>query len=112
MSGVVEGKTLEEAVDRGQWLAALGIRELGPSYVFPAILSPRESSSFAVQNLLLKRSIPQIPLAETNLQAIVKHRHVAGSGCGDGLTKIRRIMVSTERMAHDEMHRRRPRYSR
>ena len=33
LSGIVEGKSLEECVDRGQWLAALGLRELGPSYV-------------------------------------------------------------------------------
>lgn len=31
LSGVVEGKSLKECVDRGQWLAALGIQELGPS---------------------------------------------------------------------------------
>ena len=37
MSGVVEGKSLEESVDRGQWLAALGLKELGPSYVFPFV---------------------------------------------------------------------------
>ena len=31
MSGVVDGKDVDECVDRGQWLAALGIKELGPS---------------------------------------------------------------------------------
>ena len=41
MSGVVEGKLLEECVDRGQWLAALGLKELGPSYVnFSSSLHP------------------------------------------------------------------------
>ncbi|MCJ1306941.1 adenosine kinase [Agyrium rufum] len=41
VAGLVEGKSLEESVDMGQWLASLSIRELGPSYVpcdFP--LSP------------------------------------------------------------------------
>ena len=32
MSGIVLGKSLEECIDRAQWLAALGIKELGPSY--------------------------------------------------------------------------------
>ena len=31
MSGVVDGKGVDECVDRGQWLAALGIKELGPT---------------------------------------------------------------------------------
>ena len=31
MSGVVEGKGIDECVDQGQWLAALSIKELGPS---------------------------------------------------------------------------------
>ena len=30
-AGVVQGKSLEECVDMGQWLASLSIRELGPS---------------------------------------------------------------------------------
>ncbi|KAI9669794.1 MAG: adenosine kinase [Trizodia sp. TS-e1964] len=32
VAGIVQGKTLEESVDMGQWLASLSIRELGPSY--------------------------------------------------------------------------------
>lgn len=35
VAGIVEGKTLEESIDMGQWLASLSIRELGPSYVPP-----------------------------------------------------------------------------
>lgn len=31
VAGLVDGKSLEEAVDMGQWLAALSIQELGPS---------------------------------------------------------------------------------
>ncbi|KAI9883728.1 MAG: T-complex protein 1 subunit zeta [Watsoniomyces obsoletus] len=31
LAGIVEGKSLETAVDMGQWLASLSIRELGPS---------------------------------------------------------------------------------
>ncbi|KAK4190387.1 putative adenosine kinase [Podospora australis] len=34
-AGIVDGKSLEEAVDMGQWLARLSIKELGPSYPFP-----------------------------------------------------------------------------
>lgn len=33
VAGVVEGKSIDESVDQGQWLAALSIRELGPQYV-------------------------------------------------------------------------------
>ncbi|CBF86509.1 hypothetical protein AN2272.2 [Aspergillus nidulans FGSC A4] len=35
VAGVVQGKSLEESVDLGQWLAKLSIQELGPSYPFP-----------------------------------------------------------------------------
>ena len=35
LAGVVEGKSLEESVDMGHWLASLSIRELGPQYVIP-----------------------------------------------------------------------------
>lgn len=34
-AGVVQGKSLAESVDMGQWLARLSIQELGPSYPFP-----------------------------------------------------------------------------
>ncbi|KAL8935817.1 MAG: hypothetical protein Q9211_004497 [Gyalolechia sp. 1 TL-2023] len=35
VAGIVEGKSLEECVDMGQWLAKLSIQELGPQYPFP-----------------------------------------------------------------------------
>ncbi|CAN8096819.1 unnamed protein product [Discula destructiva] len=34
-AGIVEGKTLEESVHMGQWLAKLSIQELGPSFPYP-----------------------------------------------------------------------------
>ena len=34
MAGVVKGEPLEKCIDMGSWLAALSLRELGPSYVF------------------------------------------------------------------------------
>jgi adenosine kinase len=34
-AGVVDGKSLDESIDLGQWLARLSIKELGPSYPFP-----------------------------------------------------------------------------
>ncbi|KAK3940493.1 Ribokinase-like protein [Diplogelasinospora grovesii] len=34
-AGIIEGKSLDECVDMGQWLAKLSIKELGPSYPFP-----------------------------------------------------------------------------
>ncbi|KAI9726416.1 MAG: adenosine kinase [Chrysothrix sp. TS-e1954] len=33
LAGLVDGKDLKTCVDMGQWLAALGLRELGPSYI-------------------------------------------------------------------------------
>lgn len=35
VAGIVQGKSLETAIDMGQWLARLSIQELGPSYPFP-----------------------------------------------------------------------------
>ncbi|KAJ9152100.1 Ribokinase-like protein [Pleurostoma richardsiae] len=34
-AGIVEGKSLDECIDMGQWLARLSIKELGPSFPFP-----------------------------------------------------------------------------
>lgn len=36
VAGVVEGRSLDESIDLGQWLALLSIQELGPSYVHPS----------------------------------------------------------------------------
>ena len=35
VAGIVEGKSLEKAIDMGQWLAKLSIQELGPSFPQP-----------------------------------------------------------------------------
>ncbi|ODV95733.1 hypothetical protein PACTADRAFT_2047 [Pachysolen tannophilus NRRL Y-2460] len=35
MAGLVEGNDLDQSIDMGQWLAALSIQEVGPSYPFP-----------------------------------------------------------------------------
>lgn len=35
VAALVEGKTLEQAVDVGQWAAALSIQQVGPSFPFP-----------------------------------------------------------------------------
>lgn len=35
VAGIVQGKSLETAIDMGQWLARLSIQELGPSYPSP-----------------------------------------------------------------------------
>lgn len=35
IASLVQGKTLEQAVDVGQWAAALSIQEVGPSFPFP-----------------------------------------------------------------------------
>lgn len=33
VAGIVEGKTIDEQVDQGHWLARLSIQESGPQYV-------------------------------------------------------------------------------
>lgn len=35
VAGIVQGKSLDESVDMGQWLAKLSIKELGPQFPFP-----------------------------------------------------------------------------
>lgn len=40
MAGVVKGESLDKCIDQGQWLAALSLRELGPSYVLLPETSP------------------------------------------------------------------------
>ena len=35
VAGIVQGKSLDESVDMGHWLASLSIKELGPQYVHP-----------------------------------------------------------------------------
>ncbi|KAL8734851.1 MAG: hypothetical protein Q9166_001203 [cf. Caloplaca sp. 2 TL-2023] len=35
VAGIVEGKSLEESIDIGQWLAKLSIKELGPQFPYP-----------------------------------------------------------------------------
>ena len=37
MAGIVKGESLEKSIDMGSWLAALSLRELGPSYVLSQI---------------------------------------------------------------------------
>ncbi len=45
VAGIVEGKSLEQSIDMGHWLASLSIKELGPQYVST---SPSPSSTFIV----------------------------------------------------------------
>jgi len=35
VAGIMEGRSLDQCIDMGQWLARLSIQELGPSYPFP-----------------------------------------------------------------------------
>lgn len=39
LAGIVEGKSLEQSIDMGHWLASLSIKELGPQYVIPSLLT-------------------------------------------------------------------------
>ena len=44
VAGVVEGKSLDESIDMGHWLASLSIRELGPQYVQSLLTKPLQHS--------------------------------------------------------------------
>ena len=44
VAGVVEGKSLDESIDMGHWLASLSIRELGPQYVHSLPTEPSQNS--------------------------------------------------------------------
>jgi len=44
VAGIVRGEDLDTAVDMGQWLARLGIQELGPSYPFPKKTYAKDAS--------------------------------------------------------------------
>lgn len=58
MAGVVQGKDIDECVDRGQWLAALSIKELGPSLVVSFLLKiPRNAD------------VPQISIPQAGLHS-------------------------------------------
>ena len=50
LAGLVQGKPLETCVDTGMWLAALSLRELGPSYVLLLVFPMREPPAFARQD--------------------------------------------------------------
>ncbi|KAL8805467.1 MAG: hypothetical protein Q9182_001922 [Xanthomendoza sp. 2 TL-2023] len=66
VAGVVEGKSLEESVDMGQWLAKLSIQELGPQYVN----SCNPALTHAPPLILYHTNLPpssQIPPPQTNL---------------------------------------------
>lgn len=41
VAGLVQGKDLETSIDMGQWLAALSIQEVGPSYPLPKQTYPK-----------------------------------------------------------------------
>ena len=45
VAGIVEGKSLDESVDIGHWLASLSIKELGPQYVQPSAKTTFHRSS-------------------------------------------------------------------
>lgn len=51
VAGIVEGKSLDESIDMGHWLASLSIKELGPQYVQPLLTTP-----FIVLAIIIKTS--------------------------------------------------------
>ena len=44
VAGVVEGKSLDESIDMGHWLASLSIRELGPQYAHSLLIQSSQHS--------------------------------------------------------------------
>ena len=63
VSGIVEGKSLEQSVDQGHWLAHLSIKELGPQYVsIPATRLPTLHTPWHILNQIRQ---PMLLLALT-----------------------------------------------
>ena len=81
VAGIVEGKSLDEAIDMGHWLASLSIRELGPQYVILDESNPPSRrdlwSSVASANAYRSSSdthSPSIPINPPKPRQILPHR--------------------------------------
>ena len=53
IAGIVEGKSLDESIDMGHWLASLSIKELGPSYVINSLSDNLKTYSQAINEQIL-----------------------------------------------------------
>lgn len=66
MAAIVEGKSLDEAVNMGHWLASLSIKELGPQYV-PPCPQFRSLGTLPLAESVLIPLVLQIPLPKADL---------------------------------------------
>lgn len=55
VAGIVEGKTIDEQVDQGHWLARLSIQEPGPQYVTFLPLRSRKLQTYIFEHLDIKK---------------------------------------------------------
>ena len=60
-AGVVEGKTLDECIKMGHWLARLSLQELGPSYVLCLPLQSDLYNFTRMSDHMLIRRFPDTP---------------------------------------------------
>lgn len=101
-AGVAKGESMEKCVDMGQWLAALSLRELGPSYVIPPLsLYPEHSNPSAphksktgawLTSPSLQLPVPQQDLHSVFLDATHGHRsRVTGLSLPLDSDELRRI---------------------
>ena len=74
LAGVVRGEVLARCVDQGQWLAALCLRELGPSYASP--VRPRVQRADV--------DVPQVSVSEADLRVMALRQRLAFGGLRGG----------------------------
>ncbi len=56
-AGIIDGRSLDEAINMGQWLARLSIKELGPSYVQPLLLPFQTASAFSFPGRMVSLAV-------------------------------------------------------
>ena len=58
VAGVVEGKSLDQSIDMGHWLASLSIKELGPQYVHSFLIDIFHHSVNDCKNIKRQQAKP------------------------------------------------------
>ena len=71
VAGIVNGKTIDEQVDQGHWLARLSIQEPGPQYVtfLPSRSRKLQTSKFLSTLTLKRKHFPIICILVIHLKS-------------------------------------------
>lgn len=105
MAGIVQGKSLEECVDMGQWLASLSITELGPSYVHICYYFPDPSKRFTEKHvntpplftrITFLQSDPLLPPRSSSIPHNLREIHLPTAASTDARTDL--LLSSTRQI--------------